>query len=124
MTRRPRRSPLFPSTPLSRSGVTPTGDCPAPSTSPRSARLFLGREPQPLLQHEPHLLRGRTPEGAAGRVVFDLDLLPVLGHRGLLLVLRRDIHSLGPDPNDLGGRGVRPPDPARASPSLVGGKKP
>src|SRR5207244_10033721 len=49
--------------------------------------LLLGREPQPLLQQEPHLLRRRAPERTAGRVVIGLHLLPVLRTSRVRLVL-------------------------------------
>src|SRR6266540_2786007 len=90
-----------------------------PPTSRRRAdrpALLLGREPEPRLQHQAHLAGGRAPERAPGHVVRGLDLLPVLGHRRVLLVGRRRIERPSADSDDLGGGAVGPFDPA---PDLV-----
>src|SRR5207249_11887256 len=47
--------------------------------------LLLGRDPEPVLQDEPHLLHGRAPELATG-IRFP-DLLAHLVHRRVRLLL-------------------------------------
>src|SRR5215467_14006909 len=64
------------------------------------------------LEHEPHFLRGGTPERATGRGVELTDLLAHLVHRLVGLLLRGDIGSLGADLRGLACRGVRALDPA------------
>src|SRR2546425_8637493 len=96
-----------------------TGSSRSSRRSPRvHARLFLGRQTQPLLQHQPHLVGGGAPEGATGNVVLGLHLRPVLGHRGVLLGLVGGGRVDGPraDPAGLGRRRVGALDPA---PDLV-----
>src|SRR5437899_1798310 len=76
------------------------------------AGLLLGREPEPLLEDEPHLLRGRAPERAAGGDVRIPDLPAHLVHRRVRLVLRRDVDRLGADLGRLARRRMRALEPA------------
>src|SRR5207244_10904967 len=75
------------------------------------AGLLLG-EPEPLLEDEPHLLRGGAPERATRNGVRLADLLAHLVHRLVHLLLRRDVDGLGADLRSLARRGVRALDPA------------
>src|SRR3990172_2804136 len=96
-----------------------SGAVPANSAKPypiAAPRLLLGREPEPGLEHQPDLLRGRAPERAPRNVVFGLDQFPVLRHCGVLRVGRGHVERPGPDPDDLGRRRVGALDPA---PDLV-----
>src|SRR5207253_9996594 len=69
------------------------------------AELLLG-EPEPLLEDEPHLLRGGAPERATRDGVRLADLLAHLVHRLVRLLLRGDVDGLGADLGRLARRGV------------------